>query len=176
MTGAAALLVVINCSAMRVLSKIKGRVLKAIQSSIDVALWILVDQVEQNFDHERITYGYLLTYVDDFLSVGPSHVRNAIEEEVSRIRKIRIEGQVNQLDTQNPEVSLTFLSTVIRSHPKHGGFAMSQEAFIRDVLKTWEMTNCRPVMAPGEPTTVELPPEQELDPEDIHRAQKMPDH
>ena len=50
---------------------------------------------------------------------------------------------------------------------------MSQEAFIRDVLETWEMTNCRPLMAPGEPTTVELPEEQELDPEDIHRAQKM---
>ena len=88
--------------------RIKGRVLKAIQSSIDVALWILVDQVEQNLDHKRKTYGYLLTYVDDFLLVGPSHVRNAIEEEISRIWKIRIEGQVNQFDTKNPEASLTF--------------------------------------------------------------------
>ena len=50
---------------------------------------------------------------------------------------------------------------------------MSQEAFVRDVFKTWEMADCRPVMVPRNPTTVELPEESELDPEDIHRAQKM---
>ena len=33
--------------------RIKGKVLRAMQSSIDVALWMLVDQVEQNFDHKR---------------------------------------------------------------------------------------------------------------------------
>ena len=70
--------------------RIKWHVLRAIQSSIDVALWILVDQAEQDFDHKRRTYGYLLTYVDDFLLVGPSHVRSAIEEEVSRIWEIRM--------------------------------------------------------------------------------------
>ena len=70
----------------------------AIQSSIDVALWSLADDVGRDFDHKRHTYGYLLTYVDDFLLVGPLHVRNAIEEEISRIWKIRVEGQVNQFD------------------------------------------------------------------------------
>ena len=50
---------------------------------------------------------------------------------------------------------------------------MSQEAFVRDVLKTWEMTDCKPVMVPEIPTTVELPEEEEQDPEDIHRAQKI---
>ena len=80
---------------------------------------MLVDDAEQDFDHKRRTYGYLLTYVDDFLLVGTKHVRSAIEEEVSRIWKIRIEGEVNQFDNENPDASLTFLSTVIRSHPKH---------------------------------------------------------
>ena len=50
---------------------------------------------------------------------------------------------------------------------------MSQEAFVRDVLKTWEMTDCKPAIAPGIPTTVELPEEEEQDPEDVHRAQKI---
>ena len=86
----------------------KGKRLKAIQSSIDVALWILVDDVEQDFDLKRHTYGSLLTCVDDFLLVGPLHVRNAIEEEISRIWKIRVEGQVNQFDMKNPQASLTF--------------------------------------------------------------------
>ena len=49
----------------------KHRVLKAMQSSIDVALWVIVEDKECDFDHERKTYGYLLTYVDDFLLVGP---------------------------------------------------------------------------------------------------------
>ena len=50
---------------------------------------------------------------------------------------------------------------------------MSQEAFVRDVLKTWEMTDCKPAILPGIPTTVELPEEEEPDPEDVHRAQKI---
>ena len=33
--------------------RIEGKVLRAMQSSIDVALWMRVDQVEQNFDHKR---------------------------------------------------------------------------------------------------------------------------
>ena len=143
------------------------------QSSIDVALWIIVDDIEEEFDHKRRTYGYLLTYVDDFLIVAPRHVRKAIEEEISRFWKVRIEGEVMQFDKQNPEASLTFLSTVIRSHPTRGGFTMSQEAFIRDVLKTWEMTDCKPILVPGIPTTVELPVEEVQDPEDVHRAQKI---
>ena len=51
-----------------------------------------------DFDHERKTYGYVLTCVDDFLLVGPSHVRNAIEEEISAVWKIRKEGGVLQFD------------------------------------------------------------------------------
>ena len=50
---------------------------------------------------------------------------------------------------------------------------MSQEAFVRDVLKTWEMSDCKPSLVPGTPTSVELPAEEQPDPEDIHRAQKI---
>ena len=51
---------------------------------------------------------------------------------------------------------------------------MSQEAFIRDTLKTWELTECKPLSMPGEVTnTVELPDEPDPDSEDIHRAQKL---
>ena len=34
---------------------------------------------------------------------------------------------------------------------------MSQETYVRDVLKTWELTDCRPLAVPGVPTKVELP-------------------
>ena len=125
--------------------------MRATQSSIDVALWIIIEDVIEHFDHKRKTYGDLLTYVDDFLLVGPLNIRNAIEEEISRIWKIKVEGHVNQYDEASPEASLTFLSAVIRSHPKFGGFTMSQEPFVRDVLKIWEMTNCRSLVQPGEP-------------------------
>ena len=94
--------------------------MKAIQSSIDVALWILVENVEEDFDHKRSTYGYLLTYVDDFLMVGPDPVRKAIEEEISKIWKYKLVDTVHQFDEKNPGASLTFLSTIIRSHPKYG--------------------------------------------------------
>ena len=51
------------------------------QSSIDVALWMLVDDID---DHKRDVWAYVLTYVDDFLVVGPTNVRNVIEVEISR--------------------------------------------------------------------------------------------
>ena len=82
--------------------RLKGKRLKAIQSSIDAALWILVDDVKQDFDHKRHAYGYFLTYGDDFLLVGPLRARSAIEEEISRIWKIRIEGPVNQFENKIP--------------------------------------------------------------------------
>ena len=50
---------------------------------------------------------------------------------------------------------------------------MSKEAFVRDALKTWEMTNCRSLVVPGEETKVELPVEQNIDPDDVHRAQRL---
>merc|ERR1711989_15860 len=56
------------------------------------------------------------------------------------------------------------------------GFTMSQEAFVRDVLKTWEMTNCRSLVQPGEPgekTPLELPVEKDVVQDDVHRAQKL---
>ena len=53
---------------------------------------------------------------------------------------------------------------------------MSQGAFIRDVLKTWEMPECRPLFTPGEAgSAVELPSEgtpEELDRNGIRTAQK----
>ena len=50
---------------------------------------------------------------------------------------------------------------------------MSQEAFLRDVLKNWEMTNCRPLLVPGESATVELPEEEEPDVDEMLRAQRI---
>ena len=54
---------------------------------------------------------------------------------------------------------------------------MTQEASIRDVLKTWELSDCKPLLTPREAgSKVELPSEgtdEELDPEDVFRAQKL---
>ena len=53
---------------------------------------------------------------------------------------------------------------------------MRQELSVRDVLKTWEMTNCKSLVQPGEPgdkTQLELPVEENVAPEDVHRAQKL---
>ena len=53
---------------------------------------------------------------------------------------------------------------------------MTQEEFVLDLLKTWEMSNCRPMVTPGEPASTELPEEgsdDEHDPSDVLRAQKM---
>ena len=52
---------------------------KFLQSSIDVALWTLVRDNEELFDHNRQVVGYLLTYVDDFLIAARKDMRNAIE-------------------------------------------------------------------------------------------------
>ena len=149
--------------------------LKLSQSTIDVALWIVTEDDGEEFDHKKVPQGYLLTYVGYFLLIGSKDVRNAIEEDISRIWKIKVTGDVSQFDIQNTEGSLTFLSTTVRSHLREGGFTMTQEEFIRDVLKTWEMSDCRPLKTPGDPTSVQLPEEGKTEgrnPEGIWRAQK----
>ena len=87
--------------------RVGKKVLKAIQSSIDVAVWILVEDIDEDFDHKRSTYGYMLTYVDDFLMVGPTNILNAIEEEISRIWKYKSVPSIHQFDKKNPESSVT---------------------------------------------------------------------
>ena len=81
------------------------------------------------------------------------------------------------MDKQNLDESIVYLSTTIRSHPSGRGFTMSQESFIRDLLETWQMSDCRPVVTPGGViSTVELPTEgnpEELDPDEIRMAQKL---
>ena len=81
------------------------------------------------------------------------------------------------MDPQNLHESIVYLSTTIRPHPSGRGFTMSQAPFIRYLLKTWSMSDCRPVVTPGEViTTVELPTEgtpDELDPDDVLMAQKL---
>ena len=155
---------------------IDGEPLRFMCSSIDIAMWILVQDNDEEWDHNRTPYGFLLTYVDDFMVVGPPKVRSAIEEEISKLWETKVTGSVDQFDTTNFEASVTFLSTTIRSHPTLGGFTMSQEDFISDTLKVWDMQDCRPLLTPGEPTAIELPEEgtpEQLDPGDILRAQKM---
>ena len=87
-----------------------------------------MDQAGQDFDHKRQTYGYLLTYVDDFLVVGPLNVRNAIEEEISRIWKIKVTGDINQFDGKEPRRIIDLLvndhslaSDIRRFHHVSGG-------------------------------------------------------
>ena len=134
--------------------------LKLTQSAIDVALWTLTKDDDELFDRNRKTLGFVLTYVDDFLIAGTT--RNALEEEISRIWDIKSTGNLNQMDKdQSLDKSIVYLSTTIRLHPSSRGFTLSQEAFIRDLLDTWQMSNCRPVVTPGEVIfTVELPTEK----------------
>ena len=41
--------------------------------------------------------------MDDFLLVGPSYVRNTIDEEISEVWKIRKTGEVLQFDKKTPK-------------------------------------------------------------------------
>ena len=87
---------------------------------------------------------------------------------------IRVTGSVEQYDFAKPDAQLTFLSTTIRSPPKDGGFLLDQELFIRYLLKTWELFECKPLLSPREVGCgVELPSEEEKHPDDLRRAQKL---
>ena len=72
------------------------------QSSIDVALWTLTKDDDELWDHNRDNLGYLLTYVDDFLIAGTRPIRNALEEEISRIWDIKLTGNLDQMTEQQP--------------------------------------------------------------------------
>ena len=82
--------------------KIKDKRLVLMQSSIDVALWVLVENNSEQFDHTRNPYAYMLTYVDDFLIMGPRDVRNTIEEEISRTWKSKLLERLISLISRTP--------------------------------------------------------------------------
>ena len=82
---------------------------------------MIVDEDASKFAHKRKTYGYILTYVDDFTIVGPIDLQKANEEEISRCWKIKTTRSVDQFDSQDPDAPLNFLSTTVRSHPKKVG-------------------------------------------------------
>ena len=63
---------------------------------------MLVDDIDENFDHKRETYGYVLTYVDDFLIVATANVRKAIEGEISRTWKSKLLERLISLIFRTP--------------------------------------------------------------------------
>ena len=50
--------------------QVAGKMHKVVQSSIDVAFWMIVEDGDEDFAHKRTTCGYVLTYVNDFLIEG----------------------------------------------------------------------------------------------------------
>ena len=53
---------------------------------------------------------------------------------------------------------------------------MNQEKFINDLLKTWEFASCKPSSTPGAKglsVNSEVVNPGEIDPKDIHQAQKL---
>ena len=150
-------------------------VLRLCKTGIDLALWTIVEDTNHNQLHEVQTFGYVLTYVDDFLIVGTQPIRSRIEEEIARIWSCKLTGNVDQYNIDNPAQSLTFLSTTIRS-PPDGGFLLDQELFVKDLLSTWQMTESNSSVAPGDPSGLEMSletPEEDIDVGDVWKAQKI---
>ena len=53
---------------------------------------------------------------------------------------------------------------------------MEQEAFVKDLLITWQMTECKPAATPGDPASIELSlelPEEDIDGSGVWKAQKL---
>ena len=131
--------------------KVKGKEYILQQSAIDPSVWIILRggllpkgggrPLHPSFNPEEAesgAYGYLVTYVDDFLIMAPDDTIDQLSAVIAAKWKI----------TEKPKVtfgsggSVEYLSVNITATEK--GFLLDQTVYTRDLLAKWSMEECRP--------------------------------
>jgi hypothetical protein len=102
-------------------------------------------------DSTGVQLGLLCVYVDDFLILAPSGpVRDALVESMKSLWEFGKERVLT------PESPLTFLG-IDWTIARNGDIHLSQERFAQELLKKYNMHNCRPVQN----ITLDKPPEKD---------------
>ena len=142
-----------------------GRVvLKLIPTVAESELWLVRDEQTNQL------YGLLVTYVDDLFYFGEEQIIRALHKFILE------EWPASELEWVNEEVAVRYLGVEILKCPGAMGFTISQQAYIQELLRSYELQDVHPTHLPAPREWVEAAESQdeleEFEEQDLRRAQR----
>ena len=146
---------------------VKGKNYKLKRSHVDTSLWCIVDKEEPQQESRRKVYGYILTYVDDYLYTAEDAFMPQIEAFVKELWTVSLQPVLHYGTTG----VLTYLAFTIEG--RCDGYCVHQQAYIHDLIEKWGMKDATAVgtidiEAYNDDEELEEPPLA-----DVRLAQKM---
>ena len=144
---------------------------RLIRSNVDASMWVIVeDNHNVRCDSLRTAYGYILTYVDDYLYTAGDGIVGQVERFVQNLWECSVQPMLH-FGTLG---KLHYLGIVIEG--REDGYALQQHAYIGDLLDKWGMATAQPVGSidiesyEEEETSLD---NREVDPKEVRLAQRM---
>ena len=138
----------------------RGTILKLIPTVAEPELWLVRDESTNQL------YGILVTYVDDLFYFGESELVCVLHKFILE------EWPASDLEWVNEENAVRYLGVEILKCPGSDGFAISQQAYIQELLSS----DIHPTHLPAPREWVETAESQddveELEEQDLRKAQK----
>ena len=140
-----------------------GVILRFVATISDPELWLVQEECTKEL------YGLLVTYVDDLLYFGKRDLIEALH------RFVLEEWPASDLEWINEDLAVRYLGVEIWKG-KNGGFLISQQAYVEELLRTHEMQDVHPTQLPAPREWIEATELQEESEEfeegDLRQAQR----
>ena len=141
---------------------------RLLRSDIDPSLWMIVEDVKEiRVASRQRCYGYIMTYVDDYLYTAADSIIAQVEAFVQELWQCSIQPVLKY----GSSGSLTYLGVTIEG--RVDGYAIHQKSYVSDLLEKWQMSASSSVGSidiEGFEDDEELP---EPEPADVRAAQRM---
>ena len=142
----------------------RGMILKLIPTVAEPELWLVKDESTNQL------YGILVTYVDDLFFFGESELVCVLHKFILE------EWPASDLEWVNEENAVRYLGVEILKCPDSGGFTVSQQAYIQELLRSYDLSDIHPTHLPAPREWVETAETQddveEFEEQDLRKAQK----
>ena len=139
-------------------------ILKLIPTVAEPELWLVKDESTNQL------YGILVTYVDDLFYFGESELVCVLHKFILE------EWPASDLEWVNEENAVRYLGVEILKCPDSGGFTVSQQAYIQELLRSYDLSDIHPTHLPAPREWVETAETQddveEFEEQDLRKAQK----
>ena len=141
---------------------------RLVRSDVDASLWMIIEDVPGvRVASRQRCYGYIMTYVDDYLYTAADSLISQVEAFVSELWQCSIQPVLKF----GSSGSLTYLGVTIEG--RVDGYALHQKSYINDLLEKWQLSTSSSV---GSIDIEAFDDDEELptpDPSEVRMAQRM---
>ena len=115
----------------------RDKILRLIPTVAEPELWLVRDESTNQL------YGILVTYVDDLFYFGESELVCVLHKFILE------EWPASDLEWVNEENAVRYLGVEILKCPGSDGFTISQKAYIRELLRSYDLSDIHPTHLPS---------------------------